>query len=955
MNIGAFPPNAPFLPALAAWWLAAPDPDGILLLPSRRAAQALAGAFLAQNQGRAQLLPRIIATGALDEAALAMAGALEVPPAIAPLARQAILARLICQTDAKMRPHAAWALAADLGVLLDEADYAEIDLAAALPGLVPAELASHWQTTLDFLQIVTQAWPNILAAEKKINPAARQMRLFDAQAEAWKARPPAHRIVLVARAANPALARLARVVAGLPNGFLLLPGYDFELSEAAWEALDEAHPQAGILGLISAIGARREEILHLPGTDGVASARPKLLSRALLPAACLADWQSGAKLDASGLCRLEAGDEEQNAMAIAMVLREALDVPGRTAALVTPDRLLAQRVAAALQRFGILADDSGGEKLLDTPPAVLLRLLARAVAEEFAPVAVLALLKHPLVAGGLPPEMFRNQARRLELFALRGPRPAPGLAGIKFRLDQKGDQASRDFLARLEILFEPLALPEGFSPVAGFAALLEVAEALAATPEVLGAAVLWAGEAGTALSELFLELFDVLGDLPDISAPELPALLDAVLAGAVVRKPRAKDGHPRIAIWGVQEAELQAVDVCVLGGLVEGVWPAEPDPGPWLSRPMRQAAGLPPAVAAIGLLAHDFFSLAASCGTVVLAAPARRERAPAVPARWLTRLDALLAGQGLALPIHPAAAWAAQLDVPVVRTLRPKPAPCPPVSLRPVKYSISDIATLLADPYAIYLKKILGVRELERLDEESDAILFGDIVHKGLAEFFAAAPAFSAPGAEARLTLALQTVMRAERPRAALENWWAARLERIAGWIVAAERERAAPLCRALEVTGTWEVDGFSIIGRADRIERLADGGVMILDYKTTTPPAAKQVETGSAPQLPLEAVLAEAGCFGPDFWAPVTELTYWRLIGRHAAGEQKPLFKRKPEVLRAVIEAARDKIPVTLARFALADTPYLANPHPSRRTFRDVYAGISRRAEWESVDDEED
>jgi ATP-dependent helicase/nuclease subunit B len=955
MNLGAFPPQAPFLPSLAAWWLAAPDPDGILLLPSRRAAQALAGAFLAQNAGKALLLPRIIATGALDEAALAMAGALEVPPAIEPLARQAILARLICQTDARMRPHAAWALAADLGVLLDEADYAEIDLAAALPGLVPAELASHWQTTLEFLSIVTRAWPEILASMGKINPAARQMRLFDAQAEAWRARPPAHRVVLVARDANPALARLARVVAGLPNGFLVLPGYDFDLTEAAWEALDEAHPQAGILGLLTAIGARRDEIVRLPGTDGVDSARPKLLSRALLPAACLADWQESGMLDASGLCRLEAGDEEQNAMAIAMVLRDALEMPGRTGALVTPDRGLAQRVAAALQRFGILADDSGGEKLLDTPPAVFLRLLARAVAEEFAPVSLLALLKHPLAAGGLPPENFRTQARRLELFALRGPRPAPGLAGIKFRLDQKGDQASRDFLARLEVVLAPLALPEAFSPVAGFAALLEVAEALAATPEAPGAAVLWAGEAGTALSDLFLELFDVLENLRDISAPELPALLDAVLAGGVVRKPRAKDGHPRIAIWGVQEAQLQAVDVCVLGGLVEGVWPAEPDPGPWLSRPMRQAAGLPPAAATIGLLAHDFFSLASACGTVVLAAPSRRERAPAVPARWLTRLEALLAGQGLALPVHPAASWAAQLDVPVVRTLRPKPAPCPPAALRPIKYSISDIATLLADPYAIYLKKILGVRELERLDEESDATLFGDIVHKGLAEFFGAETDFVAPGAETRLALALQTAMRAERPRAALENWWAARLARIAGWIVAAERERAAPLYRALEVTGTWEVDGFSIIGRADRIERLAYGGVMILDYKTTTPPAAKQVEAGSAPQLPLEAVLAEAGCFGPEFCAPVTELTYWRLIGRHAAGEQKPLFKRKPDLLRAVIDAARDKIPVTLARFALADTPYLANPHPSRRTYRDVYAGISRQAEWEAVDDEED
>ncbi len=952
MNLAAFPPQAPFLPALAAWWLRAPDPDGIIILPSRRAAQALAGAFLAHNQGRALLLPRIIATGALDEAALAMAGALDVPPAVAPLARQSMLAKLIMAKDDKMRPPAAWALAADLAVLLDEADYAEVDLAASLPGLVPAELAHHWQTTLQFLQIVTSVYPGILAAAGKINPAARQMKLFDAQAQAWRDNPPAHKIVLVAREANPALGRLARVVAGLLQGKVLLPGYDFDLSEAAWETLDEAHPQAGIAQLLGQIGARREEIARL---DGAGDAnRPALLSRALLPAACLSDWQSAAPLDTKGLYRLEAGEEEQNAVAIAMVLRDALEVPGRTAALVTPDRGLAQRVAAALQRFGITADDSAGEALIDTPPAVLLRLLAKAVAEAFAPIALLALLKHPLVAAGLPPELCRAQARTLEVMALRGPRPGQGFDGIKFRLAQKGDQASRDFLDRLERLLSPLALAEMFSPVDGVAALLSVAEALAATAEKAGAEVLWAAEAGTALADLFLQLLDVLGELPEIRVAELPALLDAVLAGPIVRKPRAKDGHPRIAIWGVQEAQLQAVDVVVLGGLVEGVWPAEPDPGPWLSRPMRQAAGLPPAAATIGLLAHDFFSLASVCGEVVLAAPARRERAPTVPARWLTRLEALLAGQQQSLALHPASAWAVLLDAPTLREVRPKPAPRPPASLRPLQYSISDIGTLLADPYAIYARKILQIFELRPLDEESDATLFGTIVHNGLAEFFAAGPNFATPDAGVLLNVVLQAAMRAERPRAALETWWAARLARIAGWIVAVEREREAPERRALEVSGTWDIGGFRLIGRADRIERRADGSVMILDYKTTTPPSAKQVEAGSAPQLPLEAVLAEAGCFGPEFAAPVRALAYWRLIGRDAAGEEKPLFARKPDELRAVIDRAREQVPRELAKFAREKTPYLARPHPARKTYRDVYAGISRRAEWEGGEEEE-
>jgi ATP-dependent helicase/nuclease subunit B len=291
----------------------------------------------------------------------------------------------------------------------------------------------------------------------------------------------------------------------------------------------------------------------------------------------------------------------------------------------------------------------------------------------------------------------------------------------------------------------------------------------------------------------------------------------------------------------------------------------------------------------------------------------------------------------------------------LARERRLKPAPCPPAVRRPVEYSITEIAALIADPYAIYAKKILKIRELSPLDEESDANLFGTIVHKGLADYFAAKPDTGAADAPARLAAALLAAMGAYRPRAALNQWWAARLERIADWIIATERTRETPAARALEVPGRWELGGFTVKGVADRIERRADGGITILDYKTTTPPAAKAVEAGTAPQLPLEAVMAAEGCFGADFIGPVTELAYWRLMGRQAAGQLAPLFKRKPQVLGDVIAAARDKTPLLLAKFALGETPYLAKPHPSRSTYHDTYGGISRRAEWGGEEEGED
>ncbi len=972
MNLAAFPPEAAFLPALAKTWLAAGgDPaDGLLILPNRRAARAAAAAFLAANHGRPLLLPRIIATGALDEAALTLHGALDLPPAVPTLTRQAILTQLILARNgaaaaaggqtknfAPTKLHNAWALAKNLADLLDEAGEAEINLATALKNVVPADLARHWQTTLDFLEIVTHAWPQILAERGCLDPATRQAKLLDAQAALWSAQKPPTKIWLTAAQASPAFARLAKIIATLPAGAVILPGFDTWLPPKAWDDVADTHPQSGIAHLLAAIGARPADVKIWPAeTPKIPPSRTKFISESLLPAAHLATWQQSAAEKPKNLYRLAARDEAEESLAIAMILRDTLETPGRTAALITPDRAQAQRVTAILARFGVFADDSAGQNLADTPPALLLRLLAQAAATEFSPIPLLSLLKHPLAAGGQEPKIFRRHARALERAALRGPRPPPGFDGIKYQLDQTPHDTTptQNFLARLEILLRPVVFPHSIQPAEALKNLIQAAESLAATDQDSGPARLWSGETGATLAELLAELLPTLDSLDDFPAPDLPKFLDALLEGAAVRKPRTKENHPRIAIWGTPESVLQTVDVAILGGLVEGIWPENPESGPWASRPMRQAAGLPSPEQKIGFSAHDFFSLTARCDTVILAAPHRQNRAPAIPARWLTRLEAHLAKP---LERHPAATWAAALDQPLAREFRPKPTPRPPASARPEKLSISDIATLIADPYAIYARKILKIHELQPIDEESDPILFGEIVHAGLHDFFLQNPDFEAPSAAENLTLTLQIAMAQRRPREALKHWWEARLARIAGWIIDSERLRRAlhgpPAAIALEQKAEMPVgQNFILTGRADRIERRADGAILVMDYKTGTPPSQKDILSGTAPQLPLEAVMAEAGAFGEAFRAPVAELAFWKLSGRHEKGEDKSLFTRKPEDLRAAIDLAAENLPTLIKKFANPATPYLARPHPGRTPHADPYAGLSRRAEWEAEDD---
>lgn len=965
-RIGAFAPEVAFLPSLARLWLAeGGGHEGIIILPSRRAAQALAGAFLQANADKALLLPRIIAMGTIDEAGLSLSAGFSLPPPMDNIRRQALLARLILQKPredgAPQKLPASWTLAAAFGTLLDEADHAGIDLAEILPKLVPDDFSAHWQKTLAFLNIVTHAWPQIAAAEGVMNPAARLARLIEMQAQTWALKPPSGKIWMVAQSGPPAVCEMAGIVSKLPQGRLILPGFDPYLDDESWQNLTDSHAQGGTARLLASLGARIDDVELLPASMGsVPAGRALLLSRALLPAASLASWQEPAVLTRSGVSRLETVDEAQNALAIAMVLRDALQVPGQTAALVTPDRSLAARVAAALKRFGVTADDSAGETLATTPPAIFMRLLARAVCSRYEPLPLLALLKHPLASGELSPQAFRDAARQLEMHCLRGPRPPGGLDGLRRRLEDEKDKvdtsAVQRFLTDFEARLAPLALPEMVPPSLALTGLIKAAEALAATPDTDGATALWSGEAGFTLSTLLTSCLVALEDMPEIALRDLPDLFDALISDQVVRRPRTKDGHPRIAIWGVREAALQTVDVVVLGGLVEGVWPASAEPGPWLSRPMRRQAGLPSPEEKIGEAAHAFFSLACACPQVVLAAPKRRERAPAVPARWLARLMAMLAGQGLELPLHEASGWVKQLDLPSKRVRRNKPRPKPPVEHRPKTYSISDVATLMADPYAIYARKILRLFKLEPLDAESDASQFGDIVHAGLAKFFAESPGLiaSPPGSaieQARLVQALDMAMQETHPREALAQWWHARLERIAAWLLQAEHERLAlngpPRVRALECKGEFHMPGgFVLKGRADRIERDQDGGVRIIDYKTGSVPAEKKVKSGLAPQLPLEAIMAENGAFGEELRAEVKELLYVTLSGRAQAGNEKPVLA-KPDALRDVIEQVATMLPQLLQKYTRPEVAFLASPHPAREIQYDDYKGISRRAEW--------
>jgi ATP-dependent helicase/nuclease subunit B len=968
-SVYTIPAGTPFVDALAAGILGrrGDDPAELarftVLLPTRRACRSLRDAFLRQGGGAPMLLPRMAPIGEVDEDELLLAGAagngpaegaiaFDLEPAISGLRRQLLLTRLV-MAGRDTSPDQAAGLALELGRLLDQAHTERVGF-DNLAALVPDDFAAHWQVTLEFLTILTEQWPKILQDEGVIDHADHRNRLLKAQADAWEKSPPSGPVIAAGSTGSiPATADLLKTVAGLKQGTLVLPGLDFDTADDAWCELGPHHPQYGMARLIEHLGVARNdvEIWPAPGVEARSQDRARLINAALVPAAAqvLEPVDAGAGLN--GLVRIDCPGPQEEALAIALIMRQTLEQPDRTAALVTPDRSLARRVTAELRRWSVEIDDSAGLPMAQTPPGAFLRLSARMVTETFAPVPLLAALKHPLASCGMATAQFRGQVRELEKAILRGPRPEAGLDGLARSL--KKDQCGlKDMLAALRQAVDELATlfdqgDAGLDVIV--AAHIRMAESLAAADDETGAERLWAGEAGEAVAGFIAELMDAAPVLGPVAPWAYPELLDSLLAARPVRPRHGR--HPRLNIWGLLEARLQHADVMILGGLNEGTWPPETTTGPWMSRPMLKDFGLPLPERRIGLTAHDFTQCASAC-QVVMTRASRIDGTPTVPSRWLRRLDNLLErlGQSNALaPPEPWLDWAARLDEPEESRRVSPPRPMPPVEARPRELSVTRIETWIRDPYAIYAGNILKLRSLDPIDADPGAAERGSIIHDVLDQFIKAYPNALPDDAERRLLEIGRGVFDAHLSRPGVRAFWWPRFERIAEWFVAYERARrdAGFQTAAAEIKGRMEIAGlagpFALTARADRIDHRADIGLMIMDYKTGQAPTAKQVAAGLAPQLPLEAAMAEAGRFADLEAGEVAALVYLRLSGGRVAGEERILKLDVAETVeKAVLGLGR-----LVHKFDDAKTPYLSQPRPMFLNIYGDYDHLARVGEW--------
>ena len=967
--------DRPFLATLARGLVAMAGGEPLklarmtVLLPTRRAARSLREAFLrltgeGSDPGAPLLLPRMRPIGDLDGDELDFAAGeetLAIPPALPELRRRLLLTRLVLEwseahDDQPLPPGQAAALAGALARLIDTAAVEGASF-ADLAKLAPLDLAEHWQVVLSFLGILPAQWPKVLDAEGALDAAERRKQLLLRQAAEWRRAPPSEPVIAAGLIGGfPALNELIGCVAGLPLGTVILPGLDRDAAPETWLAIadDPAHPQYLLAGLLRALGIGADDVRDWqPAAATGREARLRLISRGLLPAHLTHAWRDlRPEPDSAlaGLSRYDCPSPQDEAVTIALLLRRKVEAPGATAALVTPDRELARRVAAELRRWGIDIDDSAGLKLGLTPPGAFLRLVLDMAESALAPVPLLAALKHPLAAGGLAPAEFRDLTRRLE-HEIRGPRPAPGIAGLREALIGK-EPALRRFVDRLEGRLGELPNllgAEGVNIAELATAHIAAAEHLAASDEAAGAARLWRDAAGETAANFCHDLIDAARDFPPLAGRHYPALFDALSSGAVVRPPYGR--HPRLAIWGLVEARLQQADLVVLGGLNEGTWPGPIADDPWMSRQMRHQFGIPLPERAVGIAAHDF-AQAIGAPEVALTRATRREGAPTVPSRWLLRLDAVLRAAGLEGKLRPEpeiAAAASVTDRPQSPNPLPRPEPRPPLEARPRKLAVTAIETWRRDPYAVYARHILQLRALNPLDAEPDRADLGIAIHDALAEFVRRFPRDLPAHAESELKEIGKRHFGGLLSRPGAWAFWWPRFERIAHWFAAEEAIRRPDLVETkCEADGQLVIDApfgpFTIFARADRVERRSNGELAVIDYKTGSVPEKAAIEAAIAVQLPLEGAIARAGGFGIPA-GPVAALEHWKLGGGQG-GENLPLGGDEPA---ALIDRVLGEIKALVARFDDPQTPYRAVPAAKWRPRYSDYAHLERLDEGET------
>lgn len=863
--------------------------QALVLLPSRRAKRQFIEELYLLSSNKTFILPQV--STLRDWVTQADHLASSLPPPVSLFERELHFIQLL-------KPHVPEEIhvahfAESLASLYDEFILAEASF-ERIKNLIPDAFAVHWQENLKYLKIIKDQWPYFLTKIGRSDPSVYFIEKLNARVEEWQQNPPQFPIIVAGLEVDiPGVRRLIETIRHLPQGKIY--------QEDVWQQAEEKT----ILSLVEASPLSFQEgiLQEVPVTQKLS----------------LGEFDS----------------LEEEARGIALLMRERLEDPNKIIALVTPLRALAQRVIFELSRWNLQVDDSYGKNLGELPLGLFLRLSLKCILKDFESISFLSLLKHPFTSPS-----YKKYAGKLEIQHLRG----KIFTGNFLQLLREVPRGTELFRFLISLQEGATSLEQGLRQKMFL--LKDLIEAHLQFVEMLSENTLEQQRGYIEFKEQLKGLEGALKNLK-IKGSDYPLVLEKLLNQITLRP--LYGSHPRLHIWGPLEAQLQAVDCIIIGGMNEKNWPGSYKQSAWLNESMRNRLGLQTRAEWYALKKRLWNNLL-KAPEVILTRSLREEGQLESASRWWMELTATLKTkkkyEGHVL--NPAyQQWGQYLDHPLEKSLISRPAPCPPLAARPRTLSVTQIETWIRDPYSIYAREILKLKPLAPLEPALGAALFGVMIHQVLEIFFKQGYDVQDPQAYNLLHEIGKNIFGESLNHPVVSSFWWTRFSRLISWFLEVEQPLAS-IKRVVEVRGEILLEGshlpFKLKATADRIDFNREGAACIIDYKTGRLPTRKDIEQGIMPQLPLEAAILQRGGFSQIDPCSEIAMRYMHLSGGKPAGiildiSEAHLIEKSLETLQKLIVDYDDP-----------KQPYLSCPKPEIAPTFSPYHHLSRIQEWQRL-----
>jgi ATP-dependent helicase/nuclease subunit B len=250
----------------------------------------------------------------------------------------------------------------------------------------------------------------------------------------------------------------------------------------------------------------------------------------------------------------------------------------------------------------------------------------------------------------------------------------------------------------------------------------------------------------------------------------------------------------------------------------------------------------------------------------------------------------------------------------------------PSENYRPKNYYITDISHLISNPYFIYVKKVLKIEELKKIDYEPSYAEFGSFIHKALEDYIKNPTNINFEEIFEKYFLSKQAKL----------IWYPKFLKIFENFCE--DNQEFIDDENILEESIKIDLENIKISGKVDRILIDNEKNIKIIDYKTGQVPTKKDVICGLEPQLTVYALILSETLFKNS---KIKELNYWKLT-RTDGSKIIKIFNNEDEISEAIL-ATKNGLKIIFDYFSNPQNKFFATKNEED----DYIQNLSRIKEW--------